>query len=124
MQRLTPCLLAGMLALVGLASGCWHSPNAPVRRDLVVGEYVYHCEDPGSPHDSDKLTLRADGTYLLVHMPGGHPGPREEGAWELYNDNPPRVAVKDYVHPLLVRGQNVRLLIDDDLGRWYEKTTP
>ena len=121
MQRLTPCLLVGMLALVGPASGCWHRPDAPVSRDLLAGDYVYHSDDPGSPHDPDRLTLRADGTYVLEHMPRGRPGKSEEGAWQLVSAPDPYVLVGHAGYPIEVRGKRLRLTIDYDLGHSYEK---
>lgn len=122
MQRLTPYLVVGMLGLVGLASGCWHSPIGAVRRDLLVGDYVYHSDDPRSSHDADRLTLRADGTYVLAHMPGGRPGPREEGVWRLVDQvGRPYVLLDHDGLNIEVRGKRVRLMIDYDLSIWYEK---
>jgi hypothetical protein len=55
-----------------------------------VGEYVVSA-DAGTPHEPDRLTLRADGQYVLVHVVGGHPASKEEGAWRLVNDAAPRM---------------------------------
>ncbi len=127
--------MIGMLALAGLCSACTSGRNAPLTAGTFVGTYVYYSGDNSEAHDPDKLTLRADGTYFLVHMPGGHPGSAEEGTWELLNDPAPkqgiwrflsatehRIAFGDRIYPVEITGKHIRLLIDVDLEQWYEKT--
>lgn len=122
MPQLKSYLIIGMLALGGLGSGCTSGRNAPLKPDTFVGDYIYYCDDPGAPHDPDRLTLKADGKYILVHMPGGRPGSTEEGTWRLIKDPWPRVLFGDGVYPVEIKRKLVRLLIDEDLGHWYEKT--
>jgi len=111
-----------VLAVAGFLSGCWSAPDTPVNPQTVVGEYVFHADDSGAPHDPDRLTLRADGTYVLLHMPDGRPGSEERGKWQLFNDlGAPAIAFANFVHPILVRGKRLRLLVSDDLAQWYEK---
>lgn len=97
---------------------------------MLVGTYVYHCADPTAPHAPDRLTLRADGTYVLVHVSGGRAGKTDTGTWHLFNNPPspkygnqPVVAVGRNGYPVEIKGKRARLLIDLDLGHWYEKTS-
>jgi hypothetical protein len=95
-------------------------PASPTRQD-VVGEYVYKSEDPeGKPtdHEFDHLTLRADGKYVLVQ--GGPTKPRSEaaGRWLFWGSE---IELDHSGFPIQVKGSEVRLLIDTDLGIWYAK---
>ncbi len=112
----------GTLAVLALSFACTSERNAELKPERFVGEYVYYSDDKGSPHDPDRLTLRADGKYTLVHMPGGRPGATEEGAWHLYDTPEPSIAFGDTVYPIEIKSNHVRLLIDLDVGHWYEKT--
>jgi len=114
-----------MLAIlaVGVGAGCTSARNVELKPDSVVGDYVYRSSDRGSPHDPDKVSLKADGKYVLVHMPAGHQGSTEEGKWQLINRPVPSIAFGDTIYPVEVKQNKVvRLLIDDDLGWSYEKT--
>jgi hypothetical protein len=118
-------VIFGIIALSGVVSGCTKDQSALLRPETFVGEYVYYCEGSGDPHDPDRLTLKADGRYLLVHMPGGRPGSKEEGTWELIlTGSEPRVGIGDRVYPIDITGGRVWLLIDGDLGHWYKKIDP
>jgi hypothetical protein len=129
MPQLRPLVTVGAFIFIGLCSACGFWRSAPLKRDILVGNYVYRSVGGPPIHDPDRLTLKADGKYILVHMPGGRTGPVEEGTWELYN-NPssptygsyPLVALGTNSYPVEVKGKHVRLLIDLDLGYWYEKT--
>lgn len=107
------------ILVVAMSLGC---TRAPVKPDAIVGDYIYHSSDKGAQHDPDRLTLRADGKYILVHMPGGHPGSTEEGEWRLVDGRPPNILLDHAGYPIEIKGKDVRLLVDDDLGQWYEKT--
>lgn len=105
--------------------GC-HGRQPPIIRELLVGSYVYKSEDPeGSPtdHTWDHLTLRADGGYDLVQ--GGPTKPKSEtvGVWTLWSGRAsgPEVLLDRGGYPIEVNGDDVRLLIDTDVGIWYEK---
>lgn len=121
MPQLKSYLIIGMLALAGLCYGCTSGRNTPLKPDTFVGDYIYFSADSGSPHDPDRLTLRPDGKYILIHMPGGHPGSTQEGTWRLYFDPEPRVLFGGRVYPIEVNGKEVLLLIDLDLGHSYQK---
>jgi len=122
MQTVRPLVLVVIFVLAGASFGCWSSPHRPVKLEELSGDYVCRSA-PGPPqHDPDKLTLKADGTFVLIHMPGGRPGSKEEGKWEVVNTSPhPEVGFGRGLFPIRVKGKQVRLLIDEDLGYWYEK---
>ena len=123
MPQLRAYVMFGMFALLGVISGCTSGRNAQLKPETFVGEYVYYSADKGAAYDPDKLTLRADGKYILVHMPGGHPGSTEEGTWRLWSNlGQPQLAFGNGTYPVEIKGKQVRLLIDLDLGHWYEKT--
>ena len=124
MLQLRAYAIIGVLTLLGVLSGCTSGGSAQPKPETFVGEYVYYSADKGAPHDRDKLTLGADGRYTLVLMPGGHPGSTEEGTWQLWNNRgQPQVAFGNRTYPAEIKGKTVRLLIDLDLGHWYEKTS-
>ena len=115
------------LAVVGccVLTGC-RTTQLAVTRETVVGAYVYKSEDPegrATDHNLDHLVLRSDGKYDLVE--GGSTKPRSEtiGTWTLWNGggNGPRVILDRAGYPVEVKGNKVRLLVDNDVGIWYEK---
>jgi len=113
-----------MLACCVLAA-C-HTTQPPVTRDDLVGNYVYKSEDPegkATDHDLDRLVLQADGKYDLVQ--GGPTKPRTEthGTWTVWDSgrNGPEVSLDRSGYPIREEGKVVKLLIDNDVGIWYEK---
>jgi hypothetical protein len=107
---------------VGVTVGCTSEQNGGLKPDSFVGVYIFRAADKGSTHDPDKLTLEANGKYVLVHMPGAHEGATEEGGWQLIDKPTPRIAFGNTVYPVEIKGREVRLLVNDDLGWSYEKT--
>jgi hypothetical protein len=121
--------LVGAVLLVVACSACSFWRAGPVNRATLIGNYVFRSVGGPPIHDPDRLTLKADGKYVLIRMPGGHPGPVEKGTWQLYNDPPsptygshPILALGTNTYPIEVKGKTVRLLVNDDLGYFYEKT--
>jgi hypothetical protein len=103
--------------------GCTSQP--PVSRQAVVGSYVYKSQDPdgkASDHEWDRLTLRGDGKYDLVQ--GGPTKPKSEktGFWTFTAGDPAQVTLDHAGYPVLLKGGEVRLMIDYDTGIWYVKS--
>ncbi len=121
MKRMNVYMICGILCGFVLVSGCRSERSAQLKTETFVGEYVYYCADKGAQHDPDVLTLRADGKYVLVRMPGGHPASQEQGTWRLVEGSTPSILLDHAGYPIRVQGNQARLLIDDDLGQWYEK---
>jgi hypothetical protein len=111
-----------VLVAAGVSAGCTSKRNVSLERDSFVGEYTYHADDKGSPHDPDRLTLRKDGRYILVQMPGGQPGSEQQGAWRLEGGANPEILLGSSGYPIEIKDKNIRLLINEDLGWSYEKT--
>lgn len=106
-------------------AGC-RTTHLPVALDDVVGTYIYQSEDPegrASDHNLDRLVLRSDGNFDLVE--GGSTKPRTEtiGRWTIRKDrNNGRIVMLDHAgYPIRIEGNDVKLLIDDDVGIWYAK---
>jgi hypothetical protein len=90
-----------------------------------VGNYVYKSQDPegkASDHEWDRLTLQEDGKYDLVQ--GGPTKAKSEktGFWTFTGGNPAQVMLDHAGYPAVVKGGEVRLMIDYDTGIWYSKS--
>jgi hypothetical protein len=109
----------GCCALVGCGT------SQPIKREMLVGTYVYKSEDPEDKptnHNLDRLTLQADGSYDFVQ--GGSTKPKTEhtGSWHFYaGGRQPTVDLDHSGYPVDVKGNEVRLLIDTDTGIWLQK---
>jgi hypothetical protein len=122
MPLMKPYLTMAILACFVLA-GC--SPAPPVKRDVLIGNYVYKSEDPENKptdHEWDHLTLQADGKYDLVQ--GGPTKPKSEktGFWHFTGGDPAEVDLDHSGYPVRVKSGEVRLMIDYDTGIWYGKS--
>lgn len=111
-----------MLASCGLA-GC-RIKQPPVTPELVVGSYTYVSKDPANlprDHSLDHLVLQADGNYDLVQ--GGTTKPRSEkkGVWKIAPGTRPLVVLDKAEYPVEVEQNEVRLLVDLDVGICWEK---
>jgi hypothetical protein len=96
-----------------------------VTPEELVGSYAYHSEDATdkpSDHAWDRLTLEGNGTYVLVQ--GGPTKARSEttGEWHLIGQDGPKVLLDHAIYPVRMRGNEVRLLINDDVAIWYVRT--
>lgn len=115
-------LQVAMLACCALA-GCHAAP--PVTRDALVGSYAYQSQDPeGKPtdHEFDHLTLQADGKYDLVQCGSTKAKSEKTGIWQFYGGDPAQVDLDHSGYPVQIKGDAVRLLIDNDVGIWFAKT--
>jgi len=117
---------SGALVLTFCALYSCRSVQPPVAREALVGSYVYKSEDPegtATDHTWDRLVLQADGRYDLIE--GGPTKPKSEtvGAWttEPSEASGQVVVLGNAGYPVRVEGSDVRLLIDDDVGIWYQK---
>jgi hypothetical protein len=126
-------------------AGC-HTAQPPVTREALVGSYIYVSEDPESratDHNLSHLILRSDGEYDLVEggttravsekkgvwrmVPGNPlkvlPAPVRPGApsrW-IVPGNPPNVLLDGAGYPIEIKKNEVRLLVDLDVGIWWVK---
>ena len=112
-----------LLSLCFIIFGC-HSTSKPKPTvNTFAGEYLFQMGDSGATyHDPDRLIVGADGHYILIHMPHGHPGSKEEGTWKLWSyEGQPELSFDFGTYPAEIHGRHIRLVINDDLGYWYEK---
>lgn len=122
MSQIALRALSALLVFIAASCGSTSSVRSPLRLDTVIGEYRYHCADKGAPHELDRLTLHADGKYVLVHMHEAEVASTTSGTWRLVGEPTPNIQLDNAGYPVRIQGKNVRLLINDDLGQWYEKT--
>ena len=103
--------------------GCRSNPKQKPTISTFVGEYVFQMGDSGATyHDPDRLILEANGHYILIHMPHGHAGLKESGTWEMWSyKGDPELSFEFGTYPAEINGRHIRLIINDDLGYWYEK---
>ena len=127
-QHLHPVQLRLQFGLVMLACfsvlGC-HTTQQPVTRDLLVGSYTYVSEDPerrATDTDMNHLILQSDGTYELAEGGKTKAVSTEKGRWELMTGNPPNVHFGQSGYPVEIKGNEIRLLINLDVGIWWVKT--
>lgn len=109
-----------------LIAGCHTDHVVPAGQQSYMGVYAYKSVDTSvdkpTDHEHDQLTLQPDGTYILVQ--GGSTKPRSEqiGLWHLVSGTQqPEIELDHAGYPIRMKGSKIRLLINDDLGEWYEK---
>lgn len=113
------CTMIGILALLAGVACC--EQNAPLTSETFVGTYVYYSANKGQPHSPDELTLRADGTYILVYKAIWLRGTTKEGRWWLDKDPRPSIVLDHAGYPVRIKGRSIRLVISDDSGHSYQK---
>lgn len=113
------------LALLGCCALAGCGTSQPIKREMLIGTYVYKSEDPEdrpTDHNFDRLILQGDGKYVFIL--GGSTKPRSEqtGSWHFYSAGwQPTVDLDHSGYPVEVNGNEVRLLVDNDTGIWYQK---
>lgn len=108
-------------------AGC-HTAQQKVTRTDLIGTYLYQSQDPESrstDYEWDRLTLRLDGKYDLVQ--GGPTKPKTEavGVWTLIpwasTADGPELSLDHSGYPIQVKRNEIRLLVDEDVGIWWAK---
>jgi hypothetical protein len=106
-----------------LLVGC-HTAQPPVTRDVLVGSYTYISKDPASratDHNLDHLVLQSDGQYNLVEGGATKSVLDTKGVWRIVPGNPPNVLLDHAGYPIEIEKNEVRLLVDLDVGIWWLK---
>lgn len=104
-------------------TGC-HTAQPPLTREALVGSYVYVSKDPeslASDHNLDQLILQSDGGYDLVEGGTTKAASEKKGAWRIVPGTPPNVVLDHAGYPIEIRKNEIRLLVDLDVGTWWEK---
>src|SRR5689334_18521550 len=116
--------LATIIVLCCALMAC-PTAQPPIARELLVGNYSYHLEDPApitTDHNLNHLVLRSDGTYDLLQGGATKTVSETKGAWRITSENPPNVVLDHAGYPIEIKENEVRLLIDLDTGIWWVKT--
>jgi hypothetical protein len=111
-----------LLACCALAA-C-HSTQPVPSETAIIGIYLYHSDDPenkATDHELDRLTLQADGNYELIEGGPTRRKSKKTGVWHLSRGERPQLLLNHSGYPIEISGNEVRLLIDSDLGIWYSK---
>jgi hypothetical protein len=106
-----------------LMAGC-RTTKQTVTRETLVGNYTYISQDPEgkmTDHNLDHLVLKSDGKYDLLQGGSTKQVSEKKGLWNFYDGNPPEIVLDHAGYPVQIKGNEIRLLIDDDLGIWYAK---
>lgn len=105
------------------AVGC-HTAQPAVTRDALVGSYTYVSKDPESratDHNLSHLILQSDGTYELAEGGTTKAVSTKKGGWKLMAGNPPNVVLDHAGYPIEIEKNEVRMLVDLDVGIWWLK---
>lgn len=106
-----------------LLVGC-HTAQPPVTQDVIGGSYTYVSKDPASQatdHNLDRLVLQSDGQYDLIDGGATKSVSDKKGVWRIVPENSPNVLLDDAGYPIEIEKNEVRLLVDLDLGIWWVK---
>jgi hypothetical protein len=113
-----------MLVVSSIALGGCHTTQPPVTREVLVGSYSYVSKDPESrttDHNMNHLILQADGRYELIEGGTTKPISDKKGVWSIVPGNPPNLLLDHAGYPIEIRENEVRLLVDLDVGIWWIK---
>jgi hypothetical protein len=69
----------------------------------------------------DHLVLESDGKYDLIEGGTTKAVSEKKGAWRIVPGNPPNVLLDHAGYPIEINGNEVRLLVDLDVGIWWIK---
>jgi len=103
--------------------GC-HTAEERVTPAVLVGYYTLVSTGPEGRDMSDSLNhllLRANGTYDLVEPTETGAASEKQGAWRIMPGTPPNVLLGQAGYPIDINNQEVRLLVDLDIGIWWVK---
>jgi hypothetical protein len=104
-------------------AGC-HTTQPLVTQEVLVGSYTYVSKDPASrttDHNLDLLVLQSDGEYDLVEGGTTKAVSDKKGVWRIAPGNPPNVLLDHAGYPIEITKNEVRLLVDLDVGIWWVK---
>jgi hypothetical protein len=114
----------GLLMLAFLVMVGCRTTQPEVTPEALVGSYAYVSQDPESratDHNLNHLVLRSNREYDLVKGGKTKAMSEEKGVWTITPGNPPNLLLKNEVLPIEIKKDEVRLLIDLDVGIWWAK---
>lgn len=114
-----------LLMAVGSTLAACHTKQPPVTPELLAGSYSYVSMDPErrlTDYDINHLVLQSNGRYDLIEGGTTKAISEKKGVWRVVPGNPPNVLLDQAGYPIDMKGNEVRLLIDLDVGVWWVKT--
>lgn len=109
-------------------AGCHKNVPLAITQEMLVGSYVYHSEDPDSKpsdHNLDHLLIQSSGQYDLVQGGSTKAVTEVKGHWSISppvtSHEPPTIDLDHAGYPIEIHGHEIRLMIDNDLGIWWDK---
>jgi hypothetical protein len=114
-----------MIAVCG-SVGC-RADQHPVSREALVGSYSYFSRDPESratDHNLNHLVLQSDGEYDLVEGGTTKAVSEKKGVWRIEPGTPADhvdVVLDHSGYPVEIKKNEVRLMVDLDVGTWWVK---
>jgi len=143
LRQWTMVALAAWIAISIAGCGPFDRPSGPVSRGDAIGTYRVRYEPyRGVYLGKETLVLRPDTTYEQIFTPATGRVARNTGTWtfsqasagpEIYLDGLMHYLDESYDHlakppkrlgmftGVAKHGKHVSILINDDLGLWYEK---
>jgi hypothetical protein len=123
-QRGRELRLAMLIALICALGAC--RPAQPrITPDVLAGSYTYVSKDPVSgplDHNLNHLVLHSDGTYELVEGGTSKTVSEKKGVWRIVPGDPANVLLDHGGYPVELKRNEVRLLVDLDVGVWWVKS--
>ena len=89
-----------------------------------MGSYSYFSKDPESratDYNLNDLVLQSDGEYDLVEGGTTKAVSEKKGVWRIVPGKVPNVLLDHAGYPIEINKNEVRLLVDLDLGIWWVK---
>jgi hypothetical protein len=114
-----------MLIAASCALAACRPAQPPVTPDALAGSFSYVSKDPArraTDHNLNHLVLESDGTYDLVEGGTTKALSEKKGVWRIVPGNPPNVLLDHAGYPVEMRRNEVRLLVDLDVGIWWVKS--
>lgn len=115
--------VAAFLVASCALGGC-QTAQPPITREALVGRYTYVSNNPearATDHDLTRLTLHPNGRYDLIDGGSTKPVSESNGMWTIVQGHPPNVLLDHTGYPIEIRTDEVRLLVDLDVGIWWSK---
>ncbi len=94
---------------------------------MIAGSYSYVSKNPASretDYNMNHLVLRSDGTFDLIEGGTTKAVSEKRGVWKIVPGNPPNVLLDHAGYPIEMKRNEVRLLVDLDLGIWWVQQPP
>jgi len=96
----------------------------PVTPEMLVGSYSYVSGDHRireTDYNLNRLVLQPDGEYNLVEGGTTKRVSDKKGGWRIVYRDPPEVLLDHAGYPIEIKANEVRLLVDLDVGIWWRK---